>query len=86
MDDILELICDILFDSLSNRKIPLWLRRLFAIFLIIVSLAFSALGAIMIKDGIESPKKFLIIIGAIIILVVVLIILATIKEYRNHKK
>ena len=83
---IIEWICDILFDSLSNRKIPLWVRRIFLIILIIVALAFSLLGAIVIKDGIESTKKFLIIIGAFVIILFVFIIIATIKEYINHKK
>ncbi len=86
MDFIIEFICDILFDSLSERKIPLWVRRLFAIVLIIIALVFLVVAIIMIKDGFESSKIFLSIIGFAIIGIVMLEIVAIIKEYKDNKK
>ena len=86
MEFIIELIVDILFESLSERKIPLWIRRIFALIIIVIVLAFSILGAIIFKDGIENSKAIPIIIGLSAFGIVICGIAAVIKEYRAHKE
>lgn len=85
MDFIIEFIMTLFADSLSESKFPLWVRRLFAVILIILLLLFSSVGVIMIRIGLTEQKIFPIIIGCIFIFIIVYGVIAVIKEYKKHK-
>lgn len=85
MDVIIEFILSLFTDSLSESKFPLWVRRLFAIILIILLLCFSSVGVIMIRIGFIEQKIFPIIVGLIFIFIIIYGVFAVVKEYKKHK-
>lgn len=85
MDFILQLIFELIVDgsvsSLDNKKVPLPLRILAAVFLIVV---FGGIVALCIFVGINEKKWIVLAIGILIAVAVIIAAVSTVKK--NSKK
>ena len=86
MDFILQLIFELIVDgsvsSLGDKKVPMPLRILAALFLIIV---FGGIVALCIFIGIHEKKWIVLAIGILIAVAVIIAAVATVKKNSKNK-
>ena len=84
----MEIILDILFDlivegsigAVGDKKVPLALRILAAVFLTVI---FGGLVGVLVYIGIDEKNWIILIIGAVIALAVIGAVWKTVKKHRN---